>query len=162
MLGGAIDFQGSASDTDGTIATHTWNYGDGNGAAVEDPGSYTYQSTGVYTVTYTVTDDDGDPSIAATRAVTVANPGNNPPTATIDNPGQDTTIILGDAVEGEDYDLDRLIWLWDVTSIADKRIIDHNQQGVNSRFYKPGPYQEMESAIQEFSEWYLSELKGDT
>ena len=52
-------------------------------------------------------------------------------------------------------------WMWDVTSIADKRIIDHNQQGINSRFYKPGPFQEMEAIISEFVDWYLKELKGD-
>jgi Rieske 2Fe-2S family protein len=72
-----------------------------------------------------------------------------------------TWLVRDDAREGQDYDLDRLIWMWDVTSIADKRIIDHNQRGINSRFYKPGPYQEMESAISQFVDWYLSELKGN-
>jgi Rieske 2Fe-2S family protein len=38
------------------------------------------------------------------------------------------------AVEGTDYDIERFTWLWDVSSIADKTIINHNQKGVNSKF----------------------------
>jgi Rieske 2Fe-2S family protein len=71
-------------------------------------------------------------------------------------------LVRDDAREGKDYGLDRLKWMWDVTSIADKRIINHNQRGVNSRFYKPGPYQEMEITISEFADWYLQEIKDDS
>ena len=67
-------------------------------------------------------------------------------------------LVRDDAREGDDYDRDRLTWMWDVTSIADKRIIDNNQKGVNSRFYAPGPYQEMETPVAEFIVWYLEEL----
>jgi Rieske 2Fe-2S family protein len=67
-------------------------------------------------------------------------------------------LVRGDAREGVDYDLKKLIWMWDVTSIADKRIIDHNQRGVNSRYYRPGPYGEMESHTREFTEWYLAKI----
>ena len=49
-------------------------------------------------------------------------------------------LVAKDAKEGVDYPLDRLIWMWDVTSIADQRIIDHNQKAVKSRYYRPGPY----------------------
>ena len=66
-----------------------------------------------------------------------------------------TWLVRGDALEGVDYDLDRLTWMWDVTSKADKRIINDNQAGVNSRFYEPGPFSEMESAPNEFVQWYL-------
>jgi len=38
-------------------------------------------------------------------------------------------LVRGDAVAGVDYDVDRLTWLWRVTSEADKRIIELNQQG---------------------------------
>jgi hypothetical protein len=60
-------------------------------------------------------------------------------------------------------DIDRIHlrhWLWDVTSVADKLIIDQNQQGVNSRYYRPGPYGPMESQTRSFSEWYLKELSA--
>ena len=66
---------------------------------------------------------------------------------------------LGDAQEDADYDLARLIWLWDVTSIADKLIINQNQQGVNSRYYRPGPYGPMEDSTRNFTEWYLETIR---
>jgi Rieske 2Fe-2S family protein len=68
-------------------------------------------------------------------------------------------LVRDDAREGEDYDFSRLIWMWDVTSIADKRIIDHNQKGVNSNFYRPGPYHPMEEQLISFVEWYLKEIR---
>jgi Rieske 2Fe-2S family protein len=64
-------------------------------------------------------------------------------------------IVNADAEEGRDYDLNALTWLWDVTTIADKRIIEDNQKGINSRFYAPGPYTKMEEPTMQFIEWYL-------
>ena len=48
-------------------------------------------------------------------------------------------LVRGDAEEGKDYDLDELMWLWDVTTYADEKIIVDNWKGVRSRFYRPGP-----------------------
>ncbi|HMK84410.1 MAG TPA: aromatic ring-hydroxylating dioxygenase subunit alpha [Steroidobacteraceae bacterium] len=62
------------------------------------------------------------------------------------------------AVEGEDYDIERLTWLWRTTSAEDKRIVEMNQAGVNSRFFEPGPYSMQESYAERFVSWYLSEL----
>ena len=70
-------------------------------------------------------------------------------------------LVRGDAREGVDYDLDRLTWLWRVTSEADKRIIEQNQLGVNSRYYEPGPYAPMESSARRFIAWYLREIAGE-
>lgn len=67
-------------------------------------------------------------------------------------------LVAEGAREGVDYELSTLTWLWDVTSIADKRIIDENQKGVNSRYYRPGPYGPMESQTRSFAEWYLDEI----
>jgi Rieske 2Fe-2S family protein len=69
-----------------------------------------------------------------------------------------TWLVHRDAEEGRDYDRERLIWMWDVTSIADKKIIEWNQQGVNSRFYEPGPYTPMENQTRRFVEWCLAEI----
>jgi len=62
------------------------------------------------------------------------------------------------AVEGRDYDLKALTWLWDVTSLADKRIIECNQAGVASRAYEPGPFSLMEPGTQAYVERYVGEL----
>jgi len=68
-------------------------------------------------------------------------------------------LVAGDAREGVDYDLAKLTWLWDVTSVADKLIIDQNQQGVNSRYYTPRAYGPMEEMTRTFTEWYLQEIE---
>src|SRR5215470_16930014 len=68
-------------------------------------------------------------------------------------------LVREDARAGSDYVLERLTWLWKVTSLADKRIIELNQQGVNSRFYEPGPYTPMEQPTRRFVEWILAELQ---
>ena len=66
--------------------------------------------------------------------------------------------MRGDAAEGRDYDPQRLSWLWRVTSEADQRIIEQNQQGVSSRYYRPGPYGPMERKLQRFVEWYVRQV----
>lgn len=68
-------------------------------------------------------------------------------------------LVRGDAVEGKDYDRDELMWLWDVTTLADERIIVNNWKGVNSRYYRPGPFSNMESHEQQFVDWVLHELR---
>ena len=67
-------------------------------------------------------------------------------------------LVCAEAQAGRDYDPARLAWMWDVTSIADKKIIDFNQKGVNSRFYEPGPYTPMEEPTRNFVAWYLAEI----
>ena len=65
-----------------------------------------------------------------------------------------------DAVEGKDYDLDRLVWMWDVTTVEDTKIIGDNQLGVNSRRYEPGVYSMRERGTTGFVNWYISRLGG--
>ena len=67
-------------------------------------------------------------------------------------------LVRADALEGRDYQLDRLTWLWQVTSVEDKQIIERNQEGVNSRYYVPGPYSLQEEYAGRFVAWYLAEL----
>jgi len=69
-------------------------------------------------------------------------------------------LVRGDAQEGRDYDLQALTWLWDITSQADKRIIETNQAGVLSRHYTPGPFSLMEPGTRDYVERYVAELKA--
>jgi len=56
--GVAISFDGSASyDTDGTIVSWLWDFGDGQTSTEQNP-THTYTQDGTYTVTLTVTDDN--------------------------------------------------------------------------------------------------------
>jgi phenylpropionate dioxygenase-like ring-hydroxylating dioxygenase large terminal subunit len=70
-------------------------------------------------------------------------------------------LVRGGARDGLDYDRERLTWLWRVTSAADKRIIELNQQGIRSRYYRGGPYSQMECHTQALIEWILRELAAD-
>lgn len=67
-------------------------------------------------------------------------------------------LVRGDAEAGRDYDVDELTWLWDVTTQADKRIIVNNWKGVNSRYYRPGPFAGMERMERRYVEWLLQQL----
>ncbi len=69
-----------------------------------------------------------------------------------------TWLVNGSAEEGKDYMVDDVTWLWDVTTIADKSIIERNQAGVNSRFYEPGPLSSMEDFTHRFLRWYLQSI----
>jgi Rieske 2Fe-2S family protein len=74
-----------------------------------------------------------------------------------------TWLVNENAVEGRDYRLADLVWLWDVTTIADKTIIERNQAGVDSRFYEPGPLSAvMETFTQDFLDWYVAAMRRAT
>jgi hypothetical protein len=67
-------FDGStSSDVDGTIAEFAWDFGDGNTGTGVNP-THTYAAPGDYTVSLTVTDDDGNPSGPVSQVVTVVGP----------------------------------------------------------------------------------------
>ena len=68
-------------------------------------------------------------------------------------------MVRGDAVEGKDYDVGELMWLWNVTTLADVTIIANNWKGVNSKYYQPGPFADMEAVEQRFIDWVLQELR---
>lgn len=67
-------------------------------------------------------------------------------------------LVDDDAEEGRDYNLEELVWLWDITTEADKRIIVNNWKGVNSRYYSPGPFSGMERMEGRYVEWILQQL----
>ena len=69
-----------------------------------------------------------------------------------------TWHVHKDAVEGDDYDIERLKWMWDVTTLEDTRLIIDNQRGVNSTRYEPGPYSTHEGGSAKFTRWYLDRI----
>ena len=71
-------------------------------------------------------------------------------------------LVRGDAKEGADYDLQELMWLWDTTTYLDEKIIVNNWKGINSRYYRPGPFSRMEDAEQLYTEWIIRELQQAT
>ncbi|WP_422050627.1 aromatic ring-hydroxylating oxygenase subunit alpha [Shimia sp.] len=68
-------------------------------------------------------------------------------------------LVHKDAVEGRDYDLKRLTEVWMATNDEDRRVVEDNQQGINSPAYVPGPYSPtQESGVLQFVEWYCAKL----
>ena len=68
-------------------------------------------------------------------------------------------LVHRDAVEGRDYDLKALVQVWDATNGQDKALVEHNQEGVNSAGYVPGPYsRQAEQGVIRFVEWYAGVL----
>ena len=74
---GACSFNGSGStDSDGTVASYAWTFGDGGTASTRPP-SHAYTASGTYAVKLTVTDNQGATgSITHQVAVTVPTPPN--------------------------------------------------------------------------------------
>ncbi len=85
-------FSDSSSDSDGTIASRSWNFGDGGSSTSTNP-SHTYSSAGTYSVTLTVTDNDGA-SDSTTKSVTVSSGGGSGCTPS------GTTLCNGSSVSG--------------------------------------------------------------
>jgi Rieske 2Fe-2S family protein len=65
-------------------------------------------------------------------------------------------LVDGTAREGLDYDIERLTWLWTVTTEQDKAIIEANAKGIGSSHYEPGPASLLESDLTGFRNWYLA------
>lgn len=63
-------FTDGSSDSDGSVVSRNWNFGDGASSSAQNP-SHSYAAAGTYTVTLTATDDDGA-SATTSASVTVS------------------------------------------------------------------------------------------
>lgn len=72
---------------------------------------------------------------------------------------ESTDVVITWLVEGlardTEFDLERLTWLWDVTTLQDTTLIERNAAGVRSRAYTPGPYSTLEPWTSSFVTSYL-------
>lgn len=68
-----VTFTDLSTDPDGAIVSWNWTFGDGSGSTDQNP-AHTYDSSGIYQVKLTVTDDDGDSS-TSTQSIPVQQVG---------------------------------------------------------------------------------------
>ena len=69
-----------------------------------------------------------------------------------------TWLVADDA--NPDMPIEPVQWMWDVTTVQDKRIIEDNSAGVKSCAYRPGPYTPLEAATADFVGTYLAEMRA--
>jgi Rieske 2Fe-2S family protein len=70
-------------------------------------------------------------------------------------------LVAGDAVEGRDYELAKLMPFWQLTSEQDWVICERQQRGVESSAYEPGPYSSFkEYNVDSFVRWYLKMVRA--
>ncbi len=113
--GESVNFQGAVTGGNAPF-TYLWVFGGGVSNSVkEDPGSITFSTEGVYKVTFTVSDYDGDRSNAAVT-VTVKKAGTNTqPSASIESPRSDMIVNVGESVNFQGavtYGNEPFTYLW--------------------------------------------------
>ena len=68
-------------------------------------------------------------------------------------------LVRGDAVEGRDYDPERVAAVWRATSEQGWELCENNHAGIRSVAYEPGPFSEVtEGSVEAFVRWYLDLL----
>jgi len=78
VVGTPVSFDATGShDPDGTIATYSWDFGDGSSASGAAP-THSFATTGTFTVTLTVTDNQGATGSASTTATITSGSSSTP------------------------------------------------------------------------------------
>jgi PKD repeat protein len=107
-----VQFSATAFDPDGGPVRYRWTFP--NGAVLGPNADYTFTEPGIYPVTVTVTDDEGD-TATDTVEVTVTPKVNRPPTASasVDEPTGPAPHTVRFTAAGSDPDGDELVYHWD-------------------------------------------------
>ena len=77
MNGRSVSFTGNGTDTDGTIASYAWNFGNGKSSTERSP-QHEFATAGTFPVTLTVTDDKGATGSVTKQVTTQAAPVPDP------------------------------------------------------------------------------------
>lgn len=106
----ACVFTDTSTDSDGNIVSHSWNFGEGTTSSDQHP-THTYESSGTYLVSLTVT-DDGGASNTTSQQVEVVDPTqqNTPPVASFTSTCIDLSCSFTNT--STDHDGDRLSYSW--------------------------------------------------
>jgi PKD repeat protein len=103
-----VQFTDTSSDSDGTIAGHRWDFGDAADSDQSDP-SHTYAAAGTYSVSLTVTDNDGATDTAA-QSITVSTAANSAPEADFEFTTNGLTVTFTELCEDSDGVIQSYYW----------------------------------------------------
>jgi Rieske 2Fe-2S family protein len=68
-------------------------------------------------------------------------------------------LVHADAIEGVDYQVDKLTEVWAATNMQDANLVGITYNGTQDPGYTPGPFSEFtESYVDQFSRWYAARL----
>ena len=138
-VGDSVSFDASgSSDPDGSIVSYEWDFGDGTSATGASP-SHSYDSAGSYTVSLTVTDDDGATATTQqTITVSEAAPENQAPSASFSASPSDPAVgdsVSFDASGSSDADGSIASYEWDFGDGS-----TDSGESVTHTFSSPGDY----------------------
>ncbi|MDR6971731.1 PKD domain-containing protein [Leifsonia shinshuensis] len=101
----------ASSDPDGTVASYAWDFGDGTTGTGVNP-THTYGSAGTFTVTLSVTDNQGLAGAPVQQQVTTTLPPNQAPVASFTSSTNGLTVSV-DGSASSDPDGTIASYAWD-------------------------------------------------
>jgi PKD repeat protein len=115
LVGTPVNFDGTGSgDADGSVVAYAWDFGDG-GVSNEASPAHSYSVDGAFTVTLTVTDNDGLTGTDTTTATINPAGGNTPPVANANGPysGTEGAAVQFSSMGSSDPDGSISVYAWD-------------------------------------------------
>lgn len=125
-----VSFTDTSTDAENSVVTRNWDFGDGNSSPLRNP-VHTYATDGTFTVSLTVTDEDGLDSDPVTEDITVV--ANVPPTADFTYVADDLDVDFTDT--STDSDGTVVSWFWTFGDGAQS-----NQQSPSHSYAAAGDY----------------------
>jgi len=125
-----VNFTDTSSDSDGTISSRAWTFGDGSSSSSQNP-SHTYSSAGSYTVRLTVTDNDGLTDFVE-KSITVTAPANVAPTASFSQSVSNLSVNFTDSSTDSDGSVTGWSWNFGDGSTSSQQNPSHTYSSAGS------------------------------